>query len=567
MAIPVTFYSYVGRPNEVPKKLIEEKTINLEFITDERNLLEVVIELDDIETTNVGEFSYLNYLSFRFPASPILGNINSIRYYYFIYDVVYSHGRQFIYCHLDVLQTYFELFSDLEQIYEKAPMYLLTANPSLSEIYIEDDLPLPVNRSTETVYARTQVLDLNNDSGYGNYALTVADARGYLGTEVNFNNLTGITTYLFNSYGLAKFIEYLGGGAGALSNIIEHFSIGNPADFIVNLVKLPTGLISSSDIYSSPSSMSIFGKQIEFEGLSGNVSIMTKSVISRNIGNIWLDDSKFKTDYRYYPPQGDCTIYLPLLGFKTIDQTPYLKNDGISITYTVSLLTGETLVLLRDRNFTSPLVRDTFSGNIGQSIPLASSNIRQTTTALAGIALTSAVGITGNYINQLAGTTAALSSAKERLDNVPETGAGSRKEKWFAEGVMKGTRQGVKASKVSGGVNTANMITSAIRTAGWLGGVRSHVSGVASPSLLSNLQSSPYVLFTYPETEREFYWSYHGIPYMKKAKLTSFEQSGGAKIFNPQLPMYGIQVNVYNELVSILEEGFYYNKDVEKPSN
>ena len=120
MKTEVKFYSYSARPDLIPKENLLQYKFSypaLEFITGERPLLDMVIELRwATEVQSRYSLEGINYVSFTSPVET-----PSRVYYYFINNVSLFQGILTLNLHMDVLGTYKDEIFELNVVLERAP--------------------------------------------------------------------------------------------------------------------------------------------------------------------------------------------------------------------------------------------------------------------------------------------------------------------------------------------------------------------------------------------------------------------------------------------------------------
>ena len=136
-----------------------------------------------------------------------------------------------------------------------------------------------------------------------------------------------------------------------------------------------------------------------------------------------------------YSPYTKITIYLPFIGFKTLD-TNSVMGRRITISYDVDYTDGSCLAVLRisgkNRSGTINTVLDSFNGVIGETIPLSKTDTRDRIqnamkgfiTSGAGLAVGAVTGGVGGAGIIAAGAGSAISTASTIIQKPSYSGQG-----------------------------------------------------------------------------------------------------------------------------------------------
>ena len=562
--VEVKFYSYQGKPNVVDKSLGSVvATKNLNFITDAKPQLSFSIECDTLYDANYVTFPYVMQTQ-TIPTSKTL--------YWFI-NSIESYKNIWIYhLQLDVLQTYWDDIKTSQQMIERS--YSLTPNTYLTDTLWKTgkDLDSSVFTSTGNPFKTTQSL-LAPDSCVVLYVAsqdTIANGRrDMLGSG-------GIRAYLINGSEYHKVVRslYYGDFITAFENTFKT----RPMDVILGAKSFPFNVADY-----------LVGQEIDWNDASKNVDItvgngyvlmykdeqqitvkpygrvLTTALCSVSLGYISVE--RPFGDFRDYPPYTDCKLWLPYLGMYDFDPTVYYSTGRVYIRYYVDLFSGRTTVVLSTTSGGTP--DQYIEGIIGLDLPFGGADVNTMLrnigiSAISGAVMTAA---TKNLGSGMQAASAGQASKPEAPYLGPSPTAGS---------VVPVGEQGIELYYGNKGVNSNVDVDEQPKSTRGESPYRTIAKARAVGHFLSSYSSAPtsnvhgggtdctfmncpqratIVMYSTAGLNETFQKTLYGKLVMQPAVLENL--SGFTKLTDCNISMNGMQADVYNELVSILESGFY----------
>lgn len=576
MAIEVKFYSYKDKPNVANKNLSSSAeatlvaTRNLNFITDSKPQLKFTVECDTLYDANYVTFPYIDS-TYTIPTTRTL--------YWFI-DSIEAYKNMWLYhLQLDVLRTYWNDISSSQQMIERS----YSLDPS---VYLVDTLwktgkgvDLSIAEGSGDPFKTSQSL-LPPDSCIVLFAAsedTISSGRrdmvgagGIRAFLVSTQEWHGVVASLYST----DFIS-------AFTNVFKT----RPMDVIIGAKCFPFNVASylvgqSIDWSDSSENVDIVvGNGHKLTYTSGGADrhpygrILKTTLCAISLGHI--DITRPHGDFRDYPPYTNCKLWLPYLGEYDFDPTVYYNTGKIYIRYLVDLFSGKTTVELSNAQLSNTKTPDQYlEGVIGTDLPFGGADVETMlrnigTSAVSAAIITAATQNIGNGMSAAAG-----GSGGQSKPDVPYLGPSPSAGSLVPVGEQgielyygnKGVNPNQEQVEQSGGRERNESPYRSIARARAVGhflstfsdAPRSNVHGGGTNiSFMSCPQKAVLYMSTVSAVSDAYQKSLYGRLVMTPAVLNTL--SGFAKITDCNIPMLGMQADVYNELVSVLESGFYIN--------
>lgn len=534
----VSFYSYQGKPNEVPKDLgrvIDTEEVNL--ITDAFPCLNLTLE--------IGHNIESNYCSFRYP------NATSKTYYWFIDDIRKFENIYYFKLTLDVIQTYWGSVEGETQIIERSSS--LAPRGYLMDSKWKTGKNLRWTKKTST----TNPFNLNVRDGK-HFVMTVGRKRDLFYSDVSIMDVANggcVTTYA---------MDY-----DKLKNFTDRLWSYNPSDLLNNWFFQPLDAIMSLRCYPFhiPDGVDhVQSEDVEFrigdERFTGGVfdlpltvkRIMNSQVII-DLGTI--DTTRVYSDFRDYPPYTNYKMFLPFVGLIDFPLYEYYSKNKIHVKYIVDLNTGSTLVCFYDENDQSVPLK-TLNATIGFDVPLTKTGFDQIAGGIVQMAASAAITAAGvPFMNPSTSTSVTTIKSKTSQHDRGEDD-GRLRVAGYEKVEETRTTEGEYNNPSREVMQYMRLGNTAVNT--FLQPTPSQSNGGCDHNLFRDMPMV-IVLFTYTcaPVEDEMQIAKYGKLVMRSAKLQ--DCSGFASVSEPNIPMNGMTTEIYNAMVEILANGIYIRED------
>ena len=313
-----------------------------------------MLELDD---TDVGAFNYLYVDEFA-------------RYYFVKETVVERSGLVSVYCHVDVLYSFKSGITALDAYIERnetgGDAFLPDAKRPLSQD-VDYTVLTPSNGTgsfnpvDNLATKRTFVGIMANFPGIpGSYVYTNTDVNRIYPGLAHVGNDTGTIGYTFTHNELDAFFQEFYGvnWTGILSGLV-----GNATDAITDIIAYPFKM-DDSYLYGSTPSQAV---QICNHSMNATAyKLIANPYKLFSFGSFKYTTGSFVTR----EPYARATIYLPYVGEVSIPMKNL--NNGVTVKYQVSLLTGDCVCSITD-DVTGVYVH-TATAHIGIHVPITKTN-------------------------------------------------------------------------------------------------------------------------------------------------------------------------------------------------
>lgn len=556
MSVEVSFYSYQGLPNVAVKSLpTATATKQLNFITDTKPELSFRIE--------VGEKIDANYCSW------VVGNKTQ---YWFIDNITEDRNNYIYYLTLDVLSTYYYLYSETTFIFERCS--------SLTPNIIADDADWVTTKDSIVEFEPSSTTpfttSLRRGGLDGSYNRVFVLGIGRATPSAAFSGVSAencsIGTQLIPHYAMTvQELQTLGSWLGSppfwdmIGNV---FNTSDPLQAIISVRGYPFRIDTYATIGTSDVDVWVGNYHPD---TGGNWPSTLSPLRTRTVETDATIDCGYVSceqkfdDFRDYPPYTDVQIYLPYIGWKKINPAPYYGTERIYVKYFVDITNGETLIKLSDEEDGDPI--DIFQGKIGYDIPLISlysatkgayMNIGNAMAQLA------ALGITAFSAGRASTTSITKENHAQSYDCYRTYEQGNPRK--IDEKIDETTKSNSSSKEVITsdrnsmmGIHwLSRMMSSACR------GQPNHTDVVVDSTGSSNIMrfisqkvmlrfSRPAPTATLDSSQNSIY----GKQVMASSTVESRSPGDFCKLYQPKLPMKGLRTDVYEQLYKSLCSGFY----------
>ena len=325
-------------------------------LRDRCSIVDPVFTLE-LDNSNVGKFNYLYAVEWG-------------RYYFVRETVVERTGLVTAYCHVDVLYTYKTSILNLSAYVERNET---NAKPFLP------DAKRPLSQDvTHTV--------ITPSSGTGQFSpvSNLASRRSFVGIMSNFPGIPGSNSYTNDDPNrIYPGVAHVGNDTGTIGYSFTHSEmdaffqefyntnwsailnslVGNSTDAITDIISYPFTL-DDAYLYGANPSQAI---QLCNHAMTAQAYKLIANPYK------WFSFGSFKLvtgSFVEREPYTRATMYLPYVG--EIEIPMFNLNNGVTVKYQVSLMTGECVVSITD-DVTGVYVH-TARAQIGIHIPITKTN-------------------------------------------------------------------------------------------------------------------------------------------------------------------------------------------------
>ena len=537
MAIDVTFGKLTGKYSRqsygktTTDRIVSPCNLITESITD----LTICIE------SNISPNSGYNYLSFKFKPS------ENRTWYYFIDSYETSKNLTRFYCSLDVLETFWDLFSRNEFMIERSSSYFSDSPNLTDEIWL-----LSKTKRASSDILSSQTPFITQVSATTKCFTLACYSTSYI-VWMNQPPIPAtnpfIANYAVDSNTLMNVRDLLC-DPSLWTSLQQAFS-GDPLQSVISCTMFPFELKDSFGNELGGATFNLGSLAVPDSENRPNKAAVCRYRQKLSCG--YIPFNRYFKDWRDFEPYTTVEIWLPYYGCITVDPTPYYLSGQMYITYYVDPMSGETLIVLGSDD--SNMV-DTVTCSIGAQIPIVSTNMAEIHRSIASGAFELASTIALNVASYANSSNTAKAAVQQKFDEVPTSGSGSRRKKWEAQGFAKGVNEGLKESKY---IKIGSSIESALTT--FSDSItmprRVNVAGGLQGNTWKEDFNTPFARFYRPLYYNEA-WQTATYGKMCMQTVPSLEElTGFVKVYKPVFNPEGLTTTQFLAIKEILEEGFY----------